>query len=341
MEEIEIPSSMRDSEEIRRFATALKVLDDYRRKDDPGFKISARGWAYDLEPYGLRKGEFDRLERMINLMRKRGFLPLDFTAQDPGRRWEGIEIPTSDTPVEWMAGFLRAARNAWDTFTPDWWDGEEFYIQVLVEKIDLKTLFSPICRRFHIPISTSKGWGDINQRAEMIGRFQAAEEKGLKCVLLYCGDFDPFGVKISETLWKNLEDLSGATGWHPPANLVNRFGLNLGFIARNNLSWILNLETGSGKDLADPSHPQNHLPEIQKWLNTIGDQKVEANAIVREPEAGRRLLLTNLVRYLGDDALERFRAKTAKIREEIESFDEDVGIFERIDEALDLIEKED
>ncbi len=337
---IEIPKGKKDRQSLLEFAARLKIIDE-----ETGFKVSARGWAYQLEALaGLRKGDFNRVEKLINWMRKKGYLPIDFTAQDPGRTWDGVEVPTTSSPVEWLGEWLEGALKAYDTYTPNWWEGEEYYLQILVEKIDLKTLFEPICEEYHIPISTGKGWSDINQRAQMARRFKRAERRGQTCVLLYCGDFDPFGLKIGETLTKNLEDIQegyyegGARLWNPSALIFDRFGLNQEFIEENNLSWIENLETASGRNLADPNHRFYHLPEIQRWLDEIGERKVEANALVIAPEAGRALCRRAIEAWLGEDALERFQGKREGIKREIEEFNQTSGVLEAIQEAIDLIE---
>jgi hypothetical protein len=140
---------------------------------------------------------------------------------------------------------------------------------MVVEKIDLKTLFGPICDVYHIPIATSKGWSSVSQRAEYARRFKEAEDDGLKCVLLYCGDHDPDGLRISDFLRGNLEQLryirwgDGTDGYDPSNLIIDRFGLNYDFIEANNLTWIENLITGSGGNLADPGHPNFHLPYVQ------------------------------------------------------------------------------
>ena len=57
--------------------------------------------------------------------------------------------------------------------------------------------------------------------------FQEAEAEGLQPVLLYCGDHDPMGLHISNTLMKNFQDLSKAVGWDPDGLVIDRFGLNV------------------------------------------------------------------------------------------------------------------
>lgn len=311
-----------------------------------GFKISARGWCYQLEGFGLvNKSQFDFVEEQINRCRKRGFLPVDFVAEEEARQFSGIENPTTASPENYMKQYLDAAMECEKYYTPDWWDGEEYYIQMVVEKIDLKTLFTPVCREYHIPIATSKGWSSITQRAEYAKRFKQAEEMGLKCVLLYCGDHDPDGLRIGDFLRKNIRDLSrirwtdGTEGYDPSDLIIDRFGLNYDFIEENSLTWIENLITGSGKNLASPLHPNFRLPYVQDYLRKYGERKCEANAIVVRPEAGRDLCRRIIEGYLGSGALDRFRKKRQEIKDTLDDFREETGLDESIREAIDIIEE--
>jgi hypothetical protein len=188
---------------------------------------------------------------------------------------------------------------------------------MMVEKIDLKTLFSPVCSQFLIPIANSKGWSDINSRADMMRRFAEHEAAGRQCVLLYCGDHDPVGLTISETLRSNMADLSGAVGWSPVNLIIDRFGLNADFIEAQRLTWIDGLVTGSGKDLADPRHPDHRKPYVQNYIARFGKRKVEANALVVRPQAARQLCLDAILRYLPADAPDRYRATLREPREKL------------------------
>jgi len=329
----------RREEELKRFARSLEEL-SWR----VGFKLSSRGWCYQLEGFNLiDKSQFDLVEEVINECRKKGYLPVDFTAEEEARSFSCVEYPASESPAEYMKGYLEAALTCENWYTPDWWEGEEYYLQMVVEKIDLKTLFEPVCRLYHVPIATSKGWSSILQRAEYARRFKEAERRGLKCVLLYCGDFDPDGLRISEFLRKNLEELrsirwsDGEGGYDPSSLIIDRFGLNYDFIVANNLTWIDNLVTGSGRDLADPSHPNHRLPYVQEYIKRYGARKVEANAIVVVPDRARELCRRAIERYLGGDALERFERKREAVREAFRKVREATGLEEAVRRVLELV----
>jgi len=309
---------------MRAFANKLIEINE-----TVGFKVSSRGWCYQLEGFGLiNKGQFDLVQNLINKCRKNGLLPIGFVLEEEARKFSGVEVPETQTPQEYLASFIKAVMNAENYYTPNWWKGENFYIQMLVEKIDLLTLFEPICKEYHIPIATSKGWSSILQRAEIAGRFLGAEMNGLKPILLYCGDHDPFGLAISDFLRENLIDIAKGTGWLPSKLIIDRFGLNYDFIMSNNLSWIDNLVSGTGKQ------PDMNNPIVKTYVEEFGIRKVEANAIVVKPDAGRTLCRQTIEKYLGPDAKERFAKKREAVKDAFQRLREDTGVQETLETAL-------
>jgi hypothetical protein len=83
-------------------------------------------------------------------------------------------------------------------YTPfGFWDDLDVYVEVAVEKLDLRNLFEPVCAEFFVPITNFKGWSDLNSRAAIMRRFAEHERSGRQCVLLLCGDHDPGGLAIT------------------------------------------------------------------------------------------------------------------------------------------------
>ena len=338
--DLQLPGRKNRKEGLENFSQEL-----IRISDSIGFKLSARGWCYQLEGFGLiTKAEFDKAENIINTCRRQGYLPIDFTAEEEGRKFSGVEIPEDISPKEHLANVLKWSLACEAFYTPDWWEGEEYYIQLIVEKIDLKTLFTAVCEQYHIPVATSKGWSSMLQRAEYAKRFSEAEDMGLKCVLLYCGDHDPDGLRISDFLRSNLRDLEdicwedGTAGYNPDELIIDRFGLNFDFIELNNLSWIDNLITGSKKNLASPDHPNHYLPYVQEYLEEFGARKCEANALVIKSQEAAELIRESIEIYLGDDAINRFEQRKEIIDREIQEYRKEKGIEEIIKEIINDIQ---
>lgn len=277
------------------------------------FKVSSRGWCYVLEEHKLEKGNFDVAERLINACRKSGLLPLDICGEDDGRAADHLERITSVTPAEFAAFRVSYLRDhGHEHFAPiSFWNDLDVYVEMVVEKIDLKNLFSPVCEELHVPLTNISGWSDINSRAAMMRRFARWEAKGKQGILLNCVDHDPGGLHISEFLRSNLQDLADAVGWSPDNLIIDRFGLNYDFIQRHRLTWIDNLITGSGGDLADDGHNDHEKPYVQSYLRKFKARKVEANALVVRPDAGRKLCRDAILKYVPADAVERYERRLA------------------------------
>jgi hypothetical protein len=282
------------------------------------FKVSSRGWCYILEEHGLSKGDFDKAERLINSCRKRGLLPVDICCEDDGRQAEHLESIDDETPTEFAQGWIDYLGQAHKGYYPtSFWEDLDVYVQMTVEKIDLKSLFNSECKPFCIPLSNISGWNDINSRVAIMRRFAYWEQRGKRCVLLHCGDHDPGGLQISGFLRSNLNDLKETIGWSPDDLHIDRFGLNYEFIQQERLTWIDNLITGSGGNLADENHPDHFKPYVQNYLREFGARKVEANALVVRPLAGRKLCRNAILRYVPPTAITEFEEQLDLSREQV------------------------
>lgn len=315
--------------ELGEFANTLIRIDK-----DTGFKVSSRGWAYQLEGLGIiTKGEFNRVQNLINECRKNGMLPIDFVAEEDARKFDGIHIPDTESMNDYVRSWIETTLHAGDLYQPDYWANETYFIQMLVEKTDLVSLFKPICSEYCIGIATSKGWSSILQRADIAKRFKEMEKTGHISVLLYAGDHDPVGLGISDTLIKNFRDIERGTGWNPDNLIVDRFGLNYDFIMKHRLTWIDNLETGSGKT-ADESKPM-----VKRYIEKFGRRKVEANAIVVNPKAGRELCRNAIERHLGEDVLNRWAKIKQQVQDDFMDIQKKTGILEPLEQALELLNR--
>ena len=168
------------------------------------------------------------------------------------------------------------------------------------QKVDLKTLFAPVCEHYSVPLTNGKGSWDINSRRRMLQRFRVHHEAGRRVVLGYCGDHDPAGLLISGVIKSNLLDCTRVqdVDWDPEPVEVIRFGLDKPQIDALGLTWIDNLITSSGKNLADPEHPDHRKPYVQNYIKDFGERKVEANALAAKPEDARRIVEDFINRFV-------------------------------------------
>jgi hypothetical protein len=170
-----------------------------------------------LEEHGATKADFPTIERLFVDLRKSGDLPLDVCAEDEARAADHIESITGEDPDEFAEGWIEHVRNhVHHQYNPaSIWEDSEHYVEMWVEKIDLKSLFFDICRRYTIPLINIRGRTCLNSRAGTMRRFQEREDEGKQCVLLYCGDHDPSGLQISKEIRSDMEGMAGATEYSP------------------------------------------------------------------------------------------------------------------------------
>jgi hypothetical protein len=260
--------------------------------------------------------------------RKRGLLPLSITAEDSNRETiherDGMRCDR-ETPEDYLLSEADVLRSMLEDMGSDYtpwafWGDQPYYVEMLVEKIDLKSLFKNVCRDFYMPLTNSRGWADIHSRANMMRRFQEHERDGRQCVLLYCGDHDPGGLHISEQLRHNLGELSEAVGWTPDNLIIERFGLNYDFVQEHGLSWVNNLETSSGKRLDDPRHKDYRKPYVQEYLKQYGARKVEANALVTRPKAGRQLCRDAVQKWIDQDNVDEYHQAVQAARDDLRQY---------------------
>jgi hypothetical protein len=284
------------------------------------FRVSKRGWCYLAEEHaGLPKGDFKKFERLIDVLRKQGLVPVGIVAEDGKRAADNLP-GRRQTPDEYADEQAELTAESWETYEPgNFWDYQKYYVEVMVEKVDLRNLFVDVCAEFQIVIWNAGGWSDINSRVAALRRFQEHHKAGRRCVLPYCGDHDPAGLNISGFIRSNLLELAGAAGWEASEDnlLIDRFGLNLDFIRRHRLSWIAGLETGSGENLADEKHRDHKKDYVQSYLKAHGAKKVEANTLVTRADAGRALCRATIEKYIDADGVAEYEADREEAREAV------------------------
>ena len=304
--------------EVSNFAKDL-----IRIQDVLGFKLSGRGWGYYTEGMNLiTKAEFSTIETVINDMRKSGALPIDFTASDTSRATKNITEKDYSHTDE-----LKYQRDSIINFIEGNYTSSlleertKHHIELLVEKVDLIGLFKPICEKYQIPMSNAKGWSDINSRADLLKRCHTAKRKGFNVSVLYFGDLDAGGVHISEFFMDNIRSIATAVGVDPDniEDTINfkRVGLDYDYIIKHNLTWVDNLITGSGKDLASQKHKDHFKPYVQDYISKYGTKKCEANALLKDVSAARDYFEGIILSIIDEETFNSYQDFIKKDRDEL------------------------
>jgi hypothetical protein len=292
------------------------------------FKLSSRGWCYYLEPHGLAKGDFDKAESLINSLREDGILPIDIVASSQQRVVEGLENVSEHETAEAYTKYLAA--EVLPGFAEEWtpesqWETQENYIELVVEKIDLVGLFSPIAyEEFGVTVTNMQGWSDPLTRATQMKRFVEHYEAGRCPIVLYFTDHDPDGLRIAHFLKEHYDNLArvywmdgSKIEWTADSVGVERIGLSREMIESWSLTWIDGLVTGSGKDLGSPSHPNHNFDYVQEYIREHGKRKVEANALVTRVNEARQWLRGILSNYIDASVLNDYNARLETKRQGI------------------------
>lgn len=298
---------------------------------ETGYKFGPRGWAYYAEGLGLiTKGEFDRFETLLTEMRKDGELDPDVIEPDASRvaTEVGDYEAEQDTPEEhaqYAVNEISERLNTWARIYYEfgWWDDLDYYVEMIVEKKDLVQIFRSTADRYNVRITNGKGDTDIHTRLAMLKRFRDHTDAGRRCILLAIGDHDPKGLHIVDGLHRTIMSCANIKGldWDEPDFEVVNVGLTEGQINDLGLMKIANLETGGGKDLSSPRHPDHHKPYVQDYIRQFGVWKCEANALVGNPREAKNLLESAINDYIPAEHPRAIRAKNEDaqeiVREEI------------------------
>lgn len=310
----------------RRMGEAIERL-----SADSGYKFGPRGWAYFAEGLGLiTKGEFARFEKLLTDMRKDGELDPDVIEPDSSRMATTVgDFDASDRDPEdyarWAVDDIGERLKSWSRafHRTGYWDDLDYYVEMIVEKKDLVQIFRTTADRYNVRITNGKGDTDIHTRLAMLKRFRDHTLAGRRCILLAIGDHDPKGLHIVQGLQRTIMSCANLKGldWPYPEFEVVNIGLTEEQIDDLDLMKIGNLETGGGRDLSDPGHPDHSKPYVQDYIARFGVWKCEANALVGHPRKAQGLLESSINQFIPDGHPDFVKAKNepgqAEVRAEI------------------------
>ncbi len=294
---------LRERRESRiRLAEAIEEM-----SNDTGYKFGPRGWAYYAEGLGLiTKGEFARFEKLLTDMRKAGELDPDVIEADVSRIATVVydyeaEPDTPEEHAQYAVDQIQEQLEGWanNFHETGYWYGLDYYVEMIVEKKDLLQIFQKPADLNKVRITNGKGDTDIHSRLAILKRFRDHSYEGRRPILLAIGDHDPKGLDIVTGLKRTLMSCINLKGldWDDPDFDVVNIGLTADQIEDMGLMKINNLETGGGKDLANPAHPDHYKRYVQDYIEDHGVWKVEANALVSNPDGAIQLF---------EDALSQF-----------------------------------
>lgn len=117
--------------------------------------------------------------------------------------WRGIEdrVRVPRTQSEWN-DIKDLVNSAVSCFRLPRWEGQEYYVELWVEKDALAGVLEPIASEYHITLMVNRGYSSQSAMYESARRFRA--NAGRKGILLYLGDHDPSGEDMVRDISERL-----------------------------------------------------------------------------------------------------------------------------------------
>lgn len=173
-------------------AACNKIIDDYLAQ---GMRLTLRQLYYQLVTQNLLTNcerSYSYLSTVVSRGRLAGLLD-----------WNAIEdrtrMPKEQNEFENVAELVEAAIR---TYRLPRWKGQDYYVELWVEKDALAGVLLPMARRFHVTVMVNKGYSSQTAMHESSLRFMAT---GRSPLLLYLGDHDPSGEDMVRDIRDRME----------------------------------------------------------------------------------------------------------------------------------------
>ena len=157
-------------------------------------------------------------------MRLAGSIPMECIADEtrPTVKWR-VHDNVQDFARQEFDDFLKGFRR-------DLQQTQPLHIEIVAEKLTLKSIIRPVCAKYNIPYVIGRGYSSLPSRWEVVKRFRRSGKEKLCLVVL--GDLDPEGIDINESLLQSMREDFGLYDFV----VAVRAGLNPEHIQRFHLS---------------------------------------------------------------------------------------------------------
>lgn len=272
------------------------IIEEY---DALGYRLSLRQLYYQLVAR-------DHIPNTVQSYKRVGSILSD--ARDAGLvDWEAIEdrgrVPYLPAAWDNPAQIVSAAANQ---FRVDRWQGQDEYVEVMVEKDALSGILRPVCSQWHVRLTANKGYSSSTAMYDAGQRFLEEYNNARSLNLIYLGDHDPSGIDMTRDVRERMylygEDIhinvirlalnmDQVEQWNPPPNPAketdSRFA---GYRAQfGDTSWEL-----------DAVEPTRLADLVTREIQALIDDSQWARVAAKESKM-KNELLTFAKNYKGDE----------------------------------------
>lgn len=166
------------------------VIEEYKKQ---GYSLTLRQVYYQMVARDIienNERSYKNLGSLINDARLAGLID-----------WEAIEDRTRNlrerSKWENPSEIINSA--AW-SYHIDYWEGQENYIEVWVEKDALVGIVGRVCEKLDVNYFSCRGYVSQSEMWVASQRLKRREAEGKNIILLHLGDHDPSGIDMSRDI---------------------------------------------------------------------------------------------------------------------------------------------
>jgi len=153
------------------------------------------------EGYDKTEAAYNRLAETLNKARRAGLI--DFTSiRDDGTQSTGF--PGWDSPGQWRDYIGRLARG----YKHDLTDGQPFHTELWVEAGGMVPQAAAVANPYGIITYSAGGFNGTTDKYETAVRLAGWIKAGKPAIVLHCGDYDPSGLAIVDSLAEDVTEFT-------------------------------------------------------------------------------------------------------------------------------------
>ncbi len=244
------------------------IIDDYEQQ---GYNLTLRQLYYQFVARGLIENtqrSYKRIGSIINDGRLAGLIDWD-AIEDRTRNLQGNAH--WDSPAQRIEYASRA-------YQINKWEGQDFRVEVWVEKEALIGVVESACRELDIDYFACRGYVSQSELYLAGKRAKRRIDMGIIPVILHLGDHDPSGIDMTRDNTERMVTFAD------PNVVVERIALNMDQV----------------EQYSPPPNPAKMTDSrFKKYREDYGSESWELDAL--EPSVIKDLIVTNTLRYRDED----------------------------------------
>lgn len=196
---------------------ANAIITDYNRQ---GYVLTLRQLYYQFVAAALIENSqqsYKRLGSIITDGRLGGLISWD--AIEDNHRTSAAASYVQEDEREVLSGIQYQ-------LALDFWAGQEYYLEIWVEKDALLGVVSKAAEKWKVPHMACKGYLSASESWRAAQRFEEQLGNGKQCVLIHLGDHDPSGIDMTRDNGDRLDLFLRADIGDRPVD-VQRIALNM------------------------------------------------------------------------------------------------------------------